>query len=193
MYSAQRALHALAQPKRQSSQFVNSVALGPAVLFNAPDHPAVPAIVLQNDLGWNSMVGLEFDALVPTTGAELASPEVTATVRTAWLRVAPRLAWESGDLKLSGAVLAGPAISWATAVARAPRVGTAAVAAGAVLSLGAAVEYPARSPVFARVSGAASALVPNLRLRLGDGYNAPQGGWPVDAAIALGVRWGADP
>lgn len=178
-------------PLRPSS-LRNSVAVGVAVMFNAPDHPAVPAIVLQNNLGWNSTVGLEIDALLPTTGAELASPQVTATVRTAWLRVGPRVGWQSGDFNLSGALLAGPALTWATAVARAPRLGTAAAAAGAVLSVGAAAEYPAHSPVFARLSGSASALVPNLRLKLGDGYSPPRGAWPVDAAIALGVRWGVE-
>jgi hypothetical protein len=178
---------ALPNPSRS---LLNSVAIGPAVLFNAPDHPAVPAVVLHANLGWNDAAALAIDALLPTTGAELASPQVTATLRTAWLRLGPRLAWQSGDFKLAGALLAGPALSWATAVARTPRVGTAAVAAGAVLSLGAVVEYPAQSPVFARVSGSASALVPNLRLKLGDGYTAPRGGWPLDAAIALGVRFG---
>jgi hypothetical protein len=180
-----------AQPKLSSS-LVNSVAVGAAVLFNAPHHPAAPAAVLQTNLGWNSAAGLQMDALIPTAGAELASPQVTATVRTTWLRLGPRLAWIAEDFKLAGALLAGPALSWATAVARAPRVGTTAVAAGAVLSLGATIEYPAHSPVFACVSGSASALVPNLRLKLGDGSRAPRGAWPVDAAVALGIRWGAE-
>jgi hypothetical protein len=180
-------------PPHLSKSVVNSVAVGAAVLLNTPHHPAAPAVVLQTNLGWNSAAGLQIESLIPTTGAELASPEVTATVRTAWLRLGPRLAWIFDDFKLAGALLAGPALSWASAVARAPRVGTTAVAAGAVLSLGAAIEYPAHSPVFACVSGSASALVPNLRLKLGDGQSAPRGAWPMDAAVALGVRWGAEP
>ena len=178
--------------ENHSSASVNSVALGAAVLLNAPDLPAAPAVVFQANFGWNSLAGLAIDALLPTTGAELESPQVTATVRTAWLRLGPRVSWTSGDFGLSGALLAGPALSWATAVARAPRIGTAAVAGGAVLSLGAALEYPARSPVFACLSGSASALVPSVRLKLGEGYSAPRGGWPIQAAIALGFRWGGE-
>jgi hypothetical protein len=171
---------------------VNSIALGVGVLGNAPHYPAAPSVVVRANLGLTSAAGLIIDGLLPTSGAELASAQVTATVRTAWLRVGPRWRWVAGDFDLSGAVLAGAAVSWATAVALPPRIGTADVAPGALFSLAAALEYPRRSPVFACASASASALLPGLRLNLGE-VDSPRGSWPLEAAIGLGARWGGEP
>jgi len=180
-----------AEPVR-SAPLVNSVALGAGILVNAPDHPVAPSLVLRANLGLSASLGLVIDGLLPTSGAELTSSQMTATVRTGWLRVGPRFGGAVGDFDLSGAVLAGAAISWATAVAVPPRVGTADVSPGALFSLEGAVEYPRRSPVFACLRASASALLPGLRLDLGDGSSA-RGSWPLEAAIALGARWGGAP
>jgi hypothetical protein len=182
----------LAEPFRTNS-LVNSMVLGVGLLINAPDFPAAPGVVLRANLGWSSSVALVVDALFPTSGADLASPQVAATVRTAWLRVGPRWGWEAGEFDLSGAVLAGAAITWATATAAPPRIGSVDVSPGALLSLAAAVEYPKRSPIFASASASASALLPGLRLSLGDGEAAPRGSWPLEGSIALGARWGGEP
>ena len=179
------------EPPR-STGLVNSMALGVGVLASAPDYPAAPGVVVRANLGLTSLASLVIDGLVPTSGAELASASLTATVRTAWLRVGPRLHWAAGDFELSGALLAGAAVTWATAVALPPRIGTADVSGGALFSLAAALEYPRRSPVFAAASASASALLPGLRLNLADGA-APRGSWPLEAAIALGARWGGEP
>lgn len=172
-------------------RLMNSVALGAGVLGNAPHYPAAPVVMLRGNLGITSALALVFDGVLPTSGAELRSASMTATVRTGWLRVGPRFAWTVGAFDVSGALLAGAAVTWATAVAVPPRIGTADVAAGALFSLGAAVEYPRRSLVFACASASASALLPGLRLDLGDG-DAAYGGWPLEAALALGVRWGGE-
>ena len=174
------------------SRLVNSVALGAGVLGNAPHFPAAPVVVLRANLGITRSAGLVVESLLPTSGAELASATVTATVRTGWLRVGPRFAWAAGDFDLSGALLVGAAVSWATGVAAPPRTGTADVSGGALFSLGAALEYPRHSPVFACALASASALVPGLRVNLGDG-SSPHGAWPLEAAIALGARWGGEP
>jgi len=168
----------------------NSVTLGGAAVLNAPQFPLVPGITTGANLGISSSLALFFDALWPVGGAELASPEVTATVRTAWLRMGPRLRWTAGDFDLSGAALAGPALSWATAVAEPPRVGRADVTAGAVLTVKALVEYPRRSSIFALVSASASALLPGVRVELADDASAPLGAWPLEASVGLGARWG---
>lgn len=170
---------------------VNSVALGAGVLGNAPHYPAAPVVVLRAKLGITSSFGFIVDGLVPTSGAELASASVTATVRTGWLRVGTRFGWAAGDFELSGALLAGAAVTWATATAVPPRIGTADVSAGALFSVAAALEYPRRSPVFACASGSASALLPGLRLDLGGG-SAPRGAWPLEAVLAVGARWGGE-
>jgi len=175
-----------------SNPMVNSAAVGMALLLNLPDYPATLSAVLRATLGISSRAGLVIDALLPTTGSELESSLVTATVRTAWLRVGPRLGWEPGDFYLSGALLAGPAITWANAVARGPRIGTADVSPGAVISLATLVEYPRRTPIFACASVSASALLPGTRVELGDEGPAPQGSWPIEASFGFGARWGAE-
>ncbi|HEX5098178.1 MAG TPA: hypothetical protein VFV94_01705 [Polyangiaceae bacterium] len=175
-----------------ATPLANELSLGVAVLGNAPGYPAAPSATLRASLGVSAAADLVVDALVPTTGAEVTSPQMTATLRTAWLRVGPRLRWAAGDFELSGAVLAGAAISWATAVAVPPRIGTTDISPGALFSLAAAVEYPRRSPVFASVSASGSALVPGLRTNLGEG-ESPRGSWPLEAGIALGARWGGEP
>jgi hypothetical protein len=168
---------------------VNSLELGAGVLGNAPDYPAAPVVVLRANLGIDSAAGLWIDAVVPTSGADLTGAQMTATVRTGWMRVGPRVGGAVGDFELSGALLAGAAITWATAVATPPRIGTADVSPSAVFSLAAALEYPRRSTLFACASASASALLPGLRVDLGNG-DAPLGAWPLEAAIALGARWG---
>ena len=120
---------------------------------------------------------------------ELSSSEVRATVRTAWLRVGPRLGGAVGDFEFSAAALAGPAVTWVTAEADLPRVGTADVSTGAILSLAALVEYPRTTPVFASLSASASALLPGAKVDLADG-DPPRGAFPVEASIGFGVRWG---
>jgi hypothetical protein len=168
----------------------NSAVLGLAVLRNLPDHPAMLGATLRTTLGIGSRAGLTLDAFVPVTGSELESSLVTATLRVAWLRLGPRLGFEPGGFYVSGALLAGPAISWAEAVARAPRIGTADVSVGALLSAAVLVEYPRRAPVFACASASASALLPGSRVDLGDPA-PPRGSWPIEASLGLGARWGA--
>jgi hypothetical protein len=104
--------------------------------------------------------------------------------------VGPRLRWTAGDFDLSGAALAGPALSWATAVAEPPRAGGADVTAGAVLTVKALIEYPRRSSIFAVLSVSASALLPGVRVELADDASEPLGAWPLEASVGLGVRWG---
>lgn len=174
-----------------STTLVNSVALGAGVLGNAPHYPAAPVVVLRANLGITPSFGFVVDGLLPTSGVELASASLTATVRTGWLRAGTRFGWAAGDFEISGALLAGAAVTWATATALPPRIGTADVSAGALFSLAAALEYPRRSPVFACASGSASALVPGLRLNLGEG-SAPRGAWPLEAVLAVGARWGGE-
>jgi hypothetical protein len=169
---------------------VNDVALGPAILFAFPDYPATPGVVLRATLGVASWAALTFDTFVPTRGAELASAQVTATVRTAWLRAGPRIGGELGDFDLSGALLVGPALTWAEAVARAPRIGTADVSPGAMVSLAGFVEYPRRTALFASLAASASVLLPGSRVSLGASVPAPRGSFPVEASLGLGLRWG---
>ena len=168
----------------------NSVMLGGAMLLNAPEFPIVPAVTTGANLGVTRSASLLVDALWPASGAELESPGVTATVRTAWLRLGPRLRWAADDFDLSGALLAGPALSWATAVARAPRAGAADVTAGAVLSVKTLAEYPRRTAIFAFASASASALLPGVRVKLDESVSEPLGAFPLEASIGLGARWG---
>jgi hypothetical protein len=168
----------------------SSASLGPALLLNLPDFPAALGVEARATLEVSTHVALTLDALVPALGSELASESVTATARTTWLRVGPRLFWRPGELGLSTAVLAGPALTWATAVARAPRRGSADVEPGAVLSLVQYAEYPAHASWFCSATLSASALLPGARVRLWSDAPSPRGSFPIVASVGLGARFG---
>jgi hypothetical protein len=159
-------------------------------LLILPDFPAALGVEARATLAVGRDVGLTFDVFVPALGSELASDRVTATTRTTWLRFGPRFVWTHGELGLSTAALAGPALTWATAVARAPRAGSADLAPGAVLSLVQCAEYPARAWWFGSATLSASALLPGARVRLWDGERSPRGSFPIVASIGLGARFG---
>lgn len=180
-----------AEPTRPppSASIENSFGFGVALLANLPDFPASSGIQPRATLGITPAVALSLDALFPTAGRELSSVLVTATVRTAWLRLGPRFTFTLSDFAVSGSVLAGPSLTWVTGTAWPPRAGSADVAASAVISLAAGIEYPNRGPTFAWGSVAASALLPQVQVDLADG-DAPRAGWPIEGAIGLGVRWG---
>jgi hypothetical protein len=178
-----------APPESPVSRRVNSVVLGAAFVWNLPDFPAAPGVAGRATLGLTESVGFTIDTFVPVSGRELASEDVVAKVRTAWFRVGPRVHGSAGDFELSAAALAGPALTWATADAFAPRIGTTDVTTGAVLTLSGFIEYPRRAPVFACASTSASALLPGVRVELGDSAPAPRGFWPLEASIGFGARW----
>jgi hypothetical protein len=173
----------------RAPSFVNSFVLAATIVWNLPDFPAAPGVTGRGTLGLTESIGFAMDAFVPVTGRELSSQEVVAKVRTAWVRVGPRFHGAAGDFDLSAAALAGPALTWATADAVAPRVGTTDVTTGAVLTLGAFIEYPRRAAVFACASASASVLLPGVRVNLGDDAPAPRGSFPFDTAIGFGARW----
>ncbi len=168
----------------------HSFALGATFMANAPDLPVAPGAALDASLAVTPWLGLHLNGMMPLGGAGAASSTVTATVRTTWLRAGPRFRVPAGDFELSLALLAGPAVTWATATARAPRRGTADVQPGAVVSLGAFAEYPRRSVLFTRLSASGSALLPGVRVELWSNEPRPRGAWPLEASVALGLRWG---
>ena len=174
-------------PRRSAE---NSLVIGTGVVRHLPDFPTTLGITARGTLGVIPSLALVIDVLAPTAGGELASEAVTARIRTGWVRLGPRVAWVLGDFELSAAALAGPAFTWATAVASSPRVGTADIAPGAILTLGAFLQYPAATAVFGCVSASGSLLLPAPRINLGEAGTAARGYWPVDASIGLGLRWG---
>jgi hypothetical protein len=167
-----------------------SASLGPALLLNLPDFPAALGVEARATLDVASHVALTFDTFVPALGSELASESVTATARTTWLRAGPRWFWTQGELGLSTAVLVGPALTWASAVARAPRRGTADIEPGAVVSLVQYAEYPAHTPWFCSATLSGSALLPGARVRLWSDAPSPRGSFPIVASVGLGARFG---
>jgi hypothetical protein len=181
------------RPAPPPLELVNSAVLAAAFVWNLPDFPLASGVTGRATLGVVPSVGIAIDAFVPIEGRELASETVTATVRTSWLRVGPRFRGALGDFDLSVAALAGPALTWATAVASLPRIGTTDVATGAIVTLSSFVEYPRRAAVFTCASVSASALLPGVEVNLGDDAPAPRGAWPIEASIGFGARWGAGP
>jgi hypothetical protein len=184
---------ALSGPSPPPGRFTNRAELGAGLLLNFPDLPAVAGVTARVSVGVASSLGIVMDAFFPVAGAEVGSPEVRARVRTAWLRVGPRAGTPFKDFYVSGAVLAGPAVTWATATAQAPRLGTADVTVGAVTSVAGFLEYPHRSAIFACASASVSALLPGVRVKLGDRAPAAHGAWLLDGAVGIGARWGGGP
>jgi hypothetical protein len=181
----------VSQPDPVSNSLVsNSLVLGTSLVRNFPDFPATPGIAGRGTLGVVPGLGVVIAVFVPTMSGELASEAMTAKIRTSWVRAGPRLNWTLGEFEISGALLAGPALTWATAVAAPPRAGAADIATGAIVTLGAFLQYPTSNPIFGSASLSASALLPGARVNLGEGSTVPRGYWPVDASIGLGVRWG---
>jgi hypothetical protein len=180
------------EPAPPASNLGNSASLGMAAVWNLPDFPALLGVSARATLGIAPSLGLAIDAFVPASGRDIASDTLTATIRTAFVRVGPRVHGEVGDFDVSGAVLAGPALTWATAVAAPPRVGTTDVTTGALLTLSASLEYPRSGAIYACASGAASALLPGVEVNLADG-EPPRGAFPVEASIGFGARWGTAP
>ena len=179
-----------ARVERVPKRVVDSLVLGPGIVRSFPDFPTTLGISARGTLGIVPSLGLVIDVFVPATSGELASDAVTAEIRATWVRVGPRLGWELGDFELSAAALAGPAFTWATATAVPPRQGAADVSAGAILTLGAFLQYPARSALFGAASVSGSALLPAPRVHLADAARAPRGYFPLEASLGLGVRWG---
>jgi len=180
-----------APPSAPSARpLMNSASLSAGLLLNLPDFPAAPGIDARVTLGLGPSLGIVIDAFVPVGASELTSAEVTARVRTTWLRLGPRISGSLGRLQFAGAVLAGPALTWATGSAQLPRIGTTDLTAGAVASLAAFVEYPRHGLLFVCASASASALLPGVRVSLGDHSPAPYGAWLFDGSIGFGARWG---
>lgn len=167
-----------------------SASLGPALLLNLPDFPAAFGAEARANLAVARSIDLTLDVFVPTLGSELPSESVTATLRTTWLRVGPRFVWTHGDVGLSTALVVGPALTWATGVARRPRAGSADIAPGAVLALVQGTEYPARAPWFGFATFSASALLPGARVKLWNDAPSPRGSFPLVATLGLGARFG---
>ncbi len=168
----------------------NSASLGPALFLNLPDFPAALGVEARATPAAASDVELTLDVFVPGLGSELASESVTATARTTWLRLGPRFQWTRREIVLSSAFVAGPAFTWATAVAREPRAGRADIAPGAVVSLVQYAEYPARTSWFGSATVSASALLPGARVKLWDDEPSPRGSFPVVASVGFGTRFG---
>ncbi len=167
---------------------MNSLSLGQSALIDPSGVPVRWGVALEATLPATANLSLSFDAVLPVSAAELNSSEVRARLRTAWVRGGTTLSWRVARANVTGSLLAGPALSWATAEAEPPRVGTADVALSALVSLGLGLEYPQDSGVFARASARATALLPAGQVALADDTRRLS---PVviEATLGIGVRW----
>jgi hypothetical protein len=120
---------------------------------------------------------------------DLVGDNVELSVRSAFARLGVSRAFTASPVRLSVAAAAGPAITWATARAAPPRVGTTAVGLGVILAAGVSAEYPSHAPVFALLRAQAATLVPRIRFQLGTERSEPLGRALVEVAFGLGARW----
>jgi hypothetical protein len=82
-------------------------------------------------------------------------------------------------------------LTWATAEARSPRLGAADVKLGALLTLGATLEYPSDSIVFALGTARIASLLPAVRVAVGSDSSDALGPVLTEASLGIGLRFGA--
>lgn len=129
-------------PPEASHRGGNRVFAGPALMLDTSVLPPSLSGYVAADLGIASAVGLAVDTFWSIQSAELQSEQGTASVRLAAVRLGPQVGFRIGSLEIACSALAGPALLWATASARAPRIGAANMTAAAIFSLRASLAYP---------------------------------------------------
>lgn len=175
-----------------SSPGDNQLSLTQTALLDLADVPPLWGGALAAELAVHSGVRIAFDTFIPVSSVELANQEARVSLRSAWVRTGASIGWLAGDVRVGAALLAGPALTWATAEARAPRVGIADAKLGALLTLGATVEYPSRSRVFLLGGARLSALFPTVRIAVASDTSKTLGTLLAETSLGVGVRFGPE-
>jgi hypothetical protein len=160
-----------------------------SLAFDVFGGPPVIGAGVVFDVSLDSALSLELDSFVPLRASEVSGEQRELSLNVAWLRVGPRFSWQWAPVRLGVSLDAGAALLWAKARTTPPLVGTVDLAPAAIVSSGAWLEYPDESPLFFRIGGHVSRLLPSIELELGTGTALPFGEFLVDCGIGFGVRW----
>lgn len=170
----------------------NQLSLTQTALLDLAELPPLWGGALAAELALNAGVRIAFDTFIPISSVELANQDARVTLRAAWVRTGVSLGWVAADARVGAALLAGPALTWASAEARAPRIGAADAKLGALLTLAATIEYPSRSRVFLLGAARASGLFPAVRVAVASDTSKALGPLLAEASLGVGVRFGPD-
>lgn len=159
-----------------------------SVAFDVFGGPPVIGAGVALDASIDGALSVELDSFVPLRASVERGEQRELSLNVAWLRLGPRLSWQLAPVRLGVFLDAGAALLWAKARTTPPLIGTVDVAPAGIVSSGAWLEYPDESPLFFRVGGGVSRLLPSIELELGSD-TAPFGELLIDCGIGLGVRW----
>jgi hypothetical protein len=160
-----------------------------SLAFDVLGGPPVVGAGVALDVSLDGALSLELDSFVPVRASVERGEQRELSLNVAWLRLGPRLSWQLAPVWLGVSLEAGAALLWAKARTTPPLIGTVDVAPAGIVSGGAWLEYPDESPLFLRVGGRVSRLLPSIELELGAGTAVPFGEFLIDCGIGLGVRW----
>lgn len=164
-----------------------------SVAFDVLGGPPVIGAGVALDVSIEGALSLELDAFVPVRASVERGAQRELSLNVAWLRLGPRLSWRLAPFRLGVSLEAGAALLWAKARTTPPLIGTVDVAPAGIVSSGTWLEYPDASPLFFRVAGRVSRLLPSIDLELGTGTAVPFGEFLIDGGIGFGVRWDRAP
>jgi hypothetical protein len=167
----------------------NSVALSQTALLDLGGFPVLWGVGLHAQLGVTPALRLTIESFAPISAAELANQQAQVQTRLTWLRAGVEARLTQGAARLGCSLLAGPALSWATAEAEPPYIGAADVALSGLITLAGSVEYPSNSPVFVLGAARFSTLLPGVRVAVGGDTSHTLGPWLAEASLGVGVRW----
>lgn len=167
----------------------NSVTLTQTALLDLGGFPVLWGAGLDAGLGVTPALRLVFETFVPISAAELANEQAQVQTRLTWVRVGLATRLTEGAARFGCSLLAGPALSWATAEAEPPYIGAADVALSGLVTLAGAVEYPSNSRVFVLGAARFSTLLPAVRVKVGSDSSNTLGPWLAEVSLGVGLRW----
>jgi hypothetical protein len=156
-----------------------SDATSPSPLFGASVAVDLPA---------TRTTGFSAETYLTLSPLRVENGEVRVAARVAWLRLGMRKRFLLSAVNVDVSAMLGPAVTWATADAVAPRIGSSDLTLGGLLSLGAQLEFPRDSSLFLRAAARASSLLPSVRFQLGSERTEPYGRLFLEGSLGLGVR-----
>jgi hypothetical protein len=199
------ALHGLSAPPLRPARSVVSLASAPLPVPDAAHAAALVQTSLAFDVfGGRPVIGvgvaldaslsralsLELDSFVPVRASVEHGEHRELSLNVAWLRFGPHLSWQLAPVRLGVSLQAGGALFWVKARTTPPLIGAVDVAAAGLVASGVWLEYPEASPLFLRVGGRVSRLLPSIELELGAGATRPFGELLIDCGLAFGAHWG---
>lgn len=174
--------------RRDTEAARSSLELAQALVIDPGGFPLLWGASLDAELAVSRSFSLVGGGFFPITRPELASSEVSLTTGVAFARAGAALHLATSTVVVSASLTAGPAFTWASADAEAPRVGGSASTVSAIGSAGLRLDYPARGQVFAAAQARASLLLPAIRFAVAGAEARTLGPALLETSLGVGLR-----